>query len=199
MSPRKILTFALAIFAALVLAACSSTQVASQPTAVPEGTPDTLVVDWLLYGTPTATPTLEPTARAARETEIALTLTVLPNTPSGVTATPTGNTSGAAPVAAGPGDAARGQQVFTGVGTCFSCHDTATGNTLVGPSLKGIASRAGSRIPGESAQQYLHDHIVNPNNFVPQGFNPGVMPADFGTRLSAQQINDLVAYLMTLQ
>ena len=71
--------------------------------------------------------------------------------------------------------------------------------TIVGPTLKGIASRAGSRIAGKSAAQYLHDHILNPNDFIPPGFQPNVMPPTFGQTLTAQQIDDLVAYLLTLK
>jgi len=98
-----------------------------------------------------------------------------------------------------PGDPVKGQQVFTGPGGCFACHDTSTGNTIVGPSLKGVASRAGGREPGKSADDYLHESILTPNAYVVNGFSAGIMPQSFSKSLSAQQIEDVVAYLETLK
>ncbi|MEJ2210449.1 MAG: c-type cytochrome [Anaerolineae bacterium] len=98
------------------------------------------------------------------------------------------------------GDAQAGEQIFNGGASppCSSCHSLQPGQTLVGPSLAGIADLAGQLVPGESAEQYLHESIVDPNAYVVEGFQPGVMPSNYGTQLSEQQINDLVAYLMTL-
>ena len=40
---------------------------------------------------------------------------------------------------------------------------------------------------------------MSPNTDVPEGFQPNVMPQNFKDELSDQQINDLVAYMLTLQ
>ena len=53
-------------------------------------------------------------------------------------------------------------------------------------------------IPGMSAEDYIRDSILHPSNFVVPGF-PDAMVKDFGTILTADQINDLIAFLMTLK
>ncbi len=193
-------------------------------TVTPGPSPTELVIDWLLYGTPTNTPNgvaqspqlnapqvpvtptsntvqagVSPTAATVQISTLTpvLTGTALPPT---LLASPTVPPS-AIPATAGAnsGNAARGQALFQGAATCSSCHDVANGVTIVGPSLKGVASRAGSREPGKSAADYLHESIVTPNAFVVPGFQPNVMPQSFAQTLSAQQIDDLVAYLLTLK
>lgn len=81
----------------------------------------------------------------------------------------------------------------------MACHDTTSGATIVGPSLKGIAERAGSREPGKSADYYLHESIMAPNAYVVSGFPANTMPQNFAQTLSSQQIDDLVAYLKSLK
>jgi cytochrome c551/c552 len=110
---------------------------------------------------------------------------------SAATATTAAGTTG--------GSAERGKAIFTGVGTCNACHDVAAGIKIVGPSLKGVASRAGNREPALSAEDYLRESILQPNKFIVPDFAPNIMPQVFSQRLSAQQIDDLIAYLMTLK
>ncbi len=98
---------------------------------------------------------------------------------------PTGGTGGGDPVAVG-------QATFAT--SCSACHNTSAA-TLVGPGLAGIGDRAGSTVPGQTAEEYIRESIVNPTAFVVDGFGP-VMPAF--PQLSADEINGLVAYLKTL-
>jgi nitric oxide reductase subunit C len=109
----------------------------------------------------------------------------------------------------------RGKAVFHETAGCAGCHAIAGQTILVGTSLAGIAARAERRIAsaeytGEarSVEAYLREAITEPSAFVaqaPEGrsfTNPrgeSLMPADYGTRLDEQQIDDLVAYLMTLK
>jgi len=156
------------------------------------------VLIWQVFGTPTLTPTLDAyhaSIRATNEAQLTATAGLSGNSQA-LAAT------AAAPVVEAtlrPGDPVKGQQVFTGPGGCFACHDTSTGNTIVGPSLKGVASRAGGREPGKSADDYLHESILTPNAYVVNGFSAGIMPQSFSKSLSAQQIEDVVAYLETLK
>jgi mono/diheme cytochrome c family protein len=122
------------------------------------------------------------------------------STPSGesggATATSGGATSGAA------GDPKAGETLFNSatIGSnpgCKTCH-TVDGSKLVGPSLQGIATRAGARVPGQSAEEYIRTSITDPNAYVVPDFPQGVMPS-FKTVLSDTQLNDIVAYLMTLK
>ncbi len=102
---------------------------------------------------------------------------------------------------AGGGDAAAGkalfaQQVLGSTPGCITCHSLEPGKTLVGPSMAGIASRAGTAVSGQSAEQYLRQAILEPDAHVVAGFAKGLMPKP---TLTEQQLNDLVAYLMTLK
>lgn len=119
----------------------------------------------------------------------------------------------AVPAAASGGDAAKGQALFSqsvlaGNGGCSTCHSLEPGKVLVGPSLAGVASRAGSTVPGETAEQYLHQSIVDTNVYLAKGCNTAdpeapclanLMPQNWAEKLSTQEIDDLVAYLLTLQ
>jgi cytochrome c2 len=118
-----------------------------------------------------------------------------------------------APAAVTGGDAAKGQELFSqsvlgGNAGCITCHSLEPGRVLVGPPMAGVATRAATTVPGESAEQYLRTSIVNTNAFLAKGCNAndpqaqcaaGIMPQDWPQKLSEQQIEDLVAYLLTLK
>lgn len=118
-----------------------------------------------------------------------------------------------APTAATGGDATKGQELFSqsvlaGNAGCSTCHSLEAGKVLVGPSLAGVASRAGSTVSGETAEQYLHQSIVDTNAHLAKGCNAAdpeapctanLMPQDWAQKLSPQEIDHLVAYLLTLK
>lgn len=79
---------------------------------------------------------------------------------------------------------------------CASCHAIDEGITLVGPSFWNIANRAGERIEGQNAREYLRNSIINPGDFVVEGFQD-VMQKNLGEVLSSDDINAVIAYLMT--
>lgn len=62
-----------------------------------------------------------------------------------------------------------------------------------------MSIRAESRVPGISIYAYLHTSIVNPGAFVVPGFPDGLMPRNWAEVYSESEINDLIAYLMTLR
>ena len=116
------------------------------------------------------------------------------------------------PAAAAGGNADSGKKLFNepviasaGSPGCVTCHSLEKGKTLVGPSMAGIATEAEAGLKkadykgtAKTAEEFLKESIVSPDVMVTQGFQPGIMPKTY-TKLSAQEVNDLVAYLMTLK
>ena len=61
----------------------------------------------------------------------------------------------------------------------------------------GISQRAGERVPGLSAEDYLRQSIIQPSAFLVSGYRD-IMYPNFKEKLSEQDIADLIAYLETL-
>jgi cytochrome c oxidase subunit 2 len=89
---------------------------------------------------------------------------------------------------AAQGGSAQGKTLFTQ--QCGSCHRLADAGTTgeVGPDLDKV-------LPGKGAD-FIRESIVNPNAEIAPGFRPGVMPQDFKDKLSTQQLDSLVEYLL---
>jgi nitric oxide reductase subunit C len=107
---------------------------------------------------------------------------------------------------------AQGQALFNSpTPGCFACHSVARGVNLAGPSLAGIGTRAGATIKdpaykGEAkdARGYIEESIRNPHAYLVPGptYSAGgksFMPDQYGKSLTAEQIGELAAYLLTLQ
>jgi cytochrome c oxidase subunit 2 len=94
----------------------------------------------------------------------------------------------------GAGDAAA---TFKSSG-CGACHTFAAAGSAgkVGPDLDSIADTAEKA--GKSLEDYVHESIVDPNAYVVEGYQPGVMPSFEGS-LSSEQIDALVQYLVKEQ
>lgn len=84
---------------------------------------------------------------------------------------------------------------------CVSCHnfDASEGDETSAPYTVGTATKAESRVPGLSAEEYILESIVNPDAYLVDGFVAGVMYQSWGEDLSEQEIADIVAYLLTLK
>jgi nitric oxide reductase subunit C len=117
-----------------------------------------------------------------------------------------------APAAASNEPVALGQALFqqTPPG-CFACHSTARGVNLAGPSLADIGTTAAQRVQdpkykgkATDAAGYIRESIHDPNAFIVTGpiYSSGgrsLMPTGLDASLTAQQVDQLVAYLMTLK
>lgn len=108
-----------------------------------------------------------------------------------------------------PGDPAEGRKVFANksLGNCLACHKNSDMSDQlfhgeVGPSLDGVASRW--------KPEQLRTIVVNAKNvFTQNSVMPGFYSLDVGlnvrkdlvgkTILTAQQVEDVVAYLSTLK
>ena len=92
-------------------------------------------------------------------------------------------------------DAVNGEKVFLN-NQCSVCHSTGT-NRVTGPGLEGLFARAESRGTGQTAEEYVRTSIIDPGAFVVDGF-PNAMPEGFGFFIPESDIQDLIAYLKTL-
>ncbi len=97
----------------------------------------------------------------------------------------------------GEPSAANGETLFATVG-CSGCHSTGT-NTLVGPGFSGLSDRAGSTVEGQSAEEYVRESIMKPNAFIVGGGTVSAMPSTFGAQLEDGEVDDLVAYLLSIE
>lgn len=106
-----------------------------------------------------------------------------------------------------------GKQVFAGL-PCASCHDVKNPfpGGFICPNLGNIAVEAERiiRLPeyhgsATDAASYIRESILNPNAYLVPGDayrasnGSSVMPKNFGKLLTPKQLDDLVAYLLTLK
>jgi cytochrome c oxidase subunit 2 len=90
--------------------------------------------------------------------------------------------------AAAAAGSAQGKTLFTQ--QCGTCHALADAGTTaeVGPDLD-------KALAGKNAD-FIRKSIVDPNAEIAPGFQPNVMPGNFGELLSQQQLDSLVEYLL---
>ena len=92
------------------------------------------------------------------------------------------------PPPAAEGDPVAGKEVFLGQ-DCGNCHASAGAGTsgAVGPNLD-------ESLQGDDAAA-IRESIVEPNEETAEGFPAGIMPQDYGEKLTPEQLADLVAFL----
>ena len=92
------------------------------------------------------------------------------------------------PPPATEGDPTAGRQVFLDQG-CGGCHtfSAADTNASLGPNLD-------QALEGKDAE-FARESIIDPDEEVASGFQAGIMPKDFGEKLTEKQLSDLVAFL----
>lgn len=86
-----------------------------------------------------------------------------------------------------------GEALYNELG-CVGCH-TLDGTERVGPSYLGLGDRAATRIEGRTAEEYIIESILNPCEFVVEGFTC-VMPQNYRDQLDAQGLADLLAFTL---
>lgn len=90
----------------------------------------------------------------------------------------------------------QGQQVFNA--KCATCHALIPDTIIIGPSLAGVATRAETRVEGQTADEYIQLSILRPGDYLVEGFN-NVMITNFSKELTNEDMNALVAFLLTLK
>jgi nitric oxide reductase subunit C len=118
----------------------------------------------------------------------------------------------ARPVEQSSNPIALGERVFRSAQpACSSCHSIVAGVNMAGPSLAGSSERAETTLKsgdykGEAkdVEGYLREAITHPSAHIAAGGMYGAngvsfMPATYRDSLSQEQIDQVVAYLMTLK
>lgn len=117
-----------------------------------------------------------------------------------------------APTAASDDPSELGEALFNSTPPgCFACHSTAPGVQLAGPSLAGIQGRTEALIEDDAytgaastAEEYLREAILEPSAHLVPGQvysadGRSFMPDNYDETLTSPQVDQLVAYLMTLR
>lgn len=88
-----------------------------------------------------------------------------------------------------------GREIFNGKGICQTCHN-GSGRF---PDLEGVATLAGSRIPGYTALDYFAESLYEPDKYIVPGFSGGMPQIDKPPiGLTDDEILTVIAYLESL-
>lgn len=178
------------------------------PTATPTTTPSP---------TPTVTPS--PTALPPTATPLPPTETPVPPTeaPTEVPAEPEAAAGDPLEAALAAGDPEAGMAVFNAQWAlpdnqpqwaCSSCHSVDPSQTmLIGPGLWNVVQRDYiDETESQNAVEYIRNSILHPQDFIaplpadsPMNAWSLLMPHGWEEALSEQELNDVVAYLVTLR
>ncbi len=97
------------------------------------------------------------------------------------------------------GSATSGELLYDAEYGCTDCHR----NGASAPDTVGTASRILNerltlpQFAGYTVEQYLVESITRPGDYVVDSYSSGLMPSNFGVRMTDQQLADIVAYLLT--
>jgi mono/diheme cytochrome c family protein len=107
---------------------------------------------------------------------------------SSTTTGATGTTSG--------GDLAAGRELFvsTGCGTCHTLQKAGTNGT-VGPNLDSLLVQS-AEAAGAPLAEHVRTSIIDPDAWVMPQYSGGVMPTNYGSKLSDAQLDELVAFIV---
>ena len=97
------------------------------------------------------------------------------------------------------GSAVSGADLYENEYKCSDCHrGGASAPDTVGTWTRVQTERLiQAQFAGYSGEMYLIESIVQPNVYLVDGYNSGVMPENFGIRMENQHLADIIAFLMT--
>jgi nitric oxide reductase subunit C len=117
-----------------------------------------------------------------------------------------------APQASSPDPVEQGRAVYHATPPgCAACHSIVPGVNIVGPTLAGMPATASARLKSpdyrgkaRDVEGYIRESILDPNAHVLTGptyatNGRSLMPADYGQTLKPEQVDQIVAYLLTLR
>lgn len=107
-----------------------------------------------------------------------------------------GEETAAAPEPTLAPEVAAGEKVF--VAHCGACHSPNPGTVIVGPSLAGMATTGATRVDGLDARAYVYNAILQPSDYLVSGFDD-LMPKDLAKKLTGEELDSVVAYVLSLE
>lgn len=118
------------------------------------------------------------------------------STPSPPPATTT--TATTTPSSGSSGNVAAGKAVFAANG-CATCHTfkPAGATGTIGPNLDTEPAVSAKADHNMNLAAFVKQSIVDPNAYIAKGYQPNIMPKTFGKSLSATQLDDLVAFVLS--
>ncbi len=92
-----------------------------------------------------------------------------------------------------------GREVFSSrAAGCTVCHSTRPNDDGVGPTLAGVGSVAADRVEGLNAELYLRQSILLPDQYIVEGWPSGQMLPIYRERLTPEELDSLIVYLLSL-
>ncbi len=97
------------------------------------------------------------------------------------------------------GSPATGELLYDAEFGCTDCHR----NGASAPDTVGTVARIRTerltmpQFTSYTIEEYIVESITRPGDFVVDGYSSGLMPANFGARMTDQQLADIVSYLLT--
>ncbi|MCB9137647.1 MAG: c-type cytochrome [Caldilineaceae bacterium] len=93
------------------------------------------------------------------------------------------------------------EELFTTM-ACIGCHNldqdqTPDNRGITAPNLGNLAEVAGDMVPGQDAATYVYNSIVAPNDYIVEGYLPGVMTQNFAEQMSEEEIQGMVDWLLS--
>ena len=91
-------------------------------------------------------------------------------------------------------EAIEGRAVFLTKG-CTACHSLqgVSETAQIGPNLTGLSDRAGDRIPGLSAEEYVRQSVLEPQAFIVEEFTGIEMPT---LPMTTEELGMLVEFVL---
>ena len=97
------------------------------------------------------------------------------------------------------GSPATGELLYDAEFGCTDCHR----NGSAAPDTVGTVTRIRTerltlpQFASYTVEQYIIESITRPGDYIVDGYSSGLMPANFGARMTDQQLADIVSYLLT--
>ena len=91
-------------------------------------------------------------------------------------------------------DPARGPELLSEY-ACSACHEPPNAG-VIGPGHDDLAEAAAQRRAPLTAEAYIYESIIYPDRHIVDGYQAGVMPKNYATSISDEDLGDLIAYLL---